>query len=391
MVFCMSLIETPVGFIMGRFIIGLGLATFVANQFWASSLFSPNVVGLANATSAGWGNLGGGITQFLTSALYVGLLNSYSPFSAWRRVFFIHGCFHILAGLMVLAVGQDMPEGNYSDLKATGAMRKMTSVDATRVFYAGVLNYRTWILVLNYAFCFGVELTVNNIITPYFVDQFGLKQVIAGTIGGLFGFMNTFARSSGGLVSDMIGKKSGMRGRLWAYWLCQTLEGVACIAMGLAYKSLTATVILMIVFSFFVQASEGAAYGVVPFVSKRALGVVSGFVGAGGNAGAVINQRLWFFGDKYETYDGIVYMGILIICVTATLVFVHFPMWGGMFTKGQTEFLEEDYYLKDYTEEEIAAGYGNDAVKFAGLAREQLRGEKGLKDYESSVHGAGKA
>lgn len=34
-----------------------------------------------------------------------------------------------------------------------------------------------WILTLNYAFCFGVELTLNNIITPYMADQFGLSQV----------------------------------------------------------------------------------------------------------------------------------------------------------------------------------------------------------------------
>lgn len=57
---------------------------------------------------------------------------------------------------------------------------------------------------------------------------------------------------------------------------------------------------LQVFFSLLVQSSEGATYGVVPFVSKRSLGVVSGFVGAGGNAGSVIVQALFFTGTKYE-------------------------------------------------------------------------------------------
>ena len=43
----------------------------------------------------------------------------------------------------------------------------------------------------------------------------------------------------------------------------------------------------MIVFSLFVQMSEGATYSVVPFINKKALGSVAGIVGAGGNMGAV--------------------------------------------------------------------------------------------------------
>ena len=92
-----------------------------------------------------------------------------------------------------------------------------------------------------------------------------------------------------------------MRGRLWALWMLQTVEGAFCIFMGLAKDSLAGTICLMVVFSLLVQSSEGATYGVVPFVSKRSLGVVSGFVGAGGNAGSVVTQAL-FFTSRYETF-----------------------------------------------------------------------------------------
>ncbi len=43
----------------------------------------------------------------------------------------------------------------------------------------------------------------------------------------------------------------------------------------------------MITFALFVKMSNGATYAVVPFISRNALGSVSGIVGACGNAAAV--------------------------------------------------------------------------------------------------------
>ena len=51
--------------------------------------------------------------------------------------------------------------------------------------------------------------------------------------------------------------------------------------------TLTLAIPLMITFAMFVKMSNGATYAVVPFINRRALGAVSGIVGAGGNAGAV--------------------------------------------------------------------------------------------------------
>lgn len=71
-------------------------------------------------------------------------------------------------------------------------------------------------------------------------------------------------------------------------WLFIALfcEGVALMFFS-QMTALAMALPAMIVFSLFVQMSEGATFSVVPFVNKKALGAVAGIVGAGGNAGAV--------------------------------------------------------------------------------------------------------
>ena len=70
-VFMAAAITAPWNYTLIRFFIGCAGATFVTNQFWCSLMFAPNVVGTANATAAGWGNLGGGVTQiFMMTVLF---------------------------------------------------------------------------------------------------------------------------------------------------------------------------------------------------------------------------------------------------------------------------------------------------------------------------------
>lgn len=253
--FGMALVTNTTGFIICRMVIGFSLATFVCCQFWCSIMFNVKIVGTANATAAGWGNLGGGVTQLIMPYLFAALENSQPTFIAWRCAFLIPASAQVLIGICIMTFGQDLPDGNYAELVASGQKDK---AKAHMEFLAAVKNYRTWIMVLNYGYCFGVELTVNNNISPYLFDQFNIDLGLAGTLGACFGLMNIFARSLGGILSDVTVNRFGMRGRLWTYWFTQTMGGVFCLVMFYTKTSLGATMAVIVVFSLFVQMAEGA-------------------------------------------------------------------------------------------------------------------------------------
>jgi NNP family nitrate/nitrite transporter-like MFS transporter len=305
-----------------RLAIGAIGASFVVTQYHTSMMFAPNCVGTANATTAGWGNLGGGVTQMVMPLFFSAfLLFGVDKFMSWRLAMIIPGAVLLLTGLAYYRFTQDAPDGNYSDLRAQGKM-PLRSDKSHGSFLAAAKDYRVWALFVIYAACFGIELTINNIAALYFHDRFNLPIGTAGLIAGLFGLMNIFARTLGGVYSDRFAKSHGLKGRVWFLGIVLLLEGLALIIFS-RMPVLGIAVMAMIVFSLFVQMSEGATYGIVPFINKRAVGPVAGIVGAGGNAGAVAAGFLFRL-ESLATQDALLLLGILVAAAAGLSLWVRF-------------------------------------------------------------------
>jgi len=441
-------------FILGRFIIGLSLATFVTCQVWCSQFFERRIVGTVNATAGGWGNVGGGVTLLVMPQIMEAFLSAHGSYGSedpakvgeavdwsWRMCFIIPMVMHLVAACFCLT-GRDLADGSYAELETSGAKQKVAKGGGGTLALVGFSNTNALIMMLTYGLCFGVELTMNNKLTLFFNRYYAQPPRRSSTLGASFSLMNLFARSWGGILSDQLAVKHGIRGRIWGMWVCQTLEGIMCIFLGVVTmnmdgpddpkfygapkvagtwtdssgldditytingsytgdsvigrgmaevlqnatwvagnglvkqcgsdyitaprwvecpytgmegsvcrlpvkgkitvkdpnpdcihngNTLGVTMILIVVFSIFVQMAEGLHFGIVPFISRPALGVVSGMVGAGGNLGAVISGQFIVGSGKKESIDrGFVWLGIVIISVSLLMHCIFFPGEGGM-------------------------------------------------------------
>lgn len=308
-------------FLMFRLAIGAIGASFVITQYHTSVMFAPNVVGQANATSAGWGNLGGGVTQFVMPMIFsifvIGF--GFSEAAGWRLSMVVVGMAIFCTGIAYYFWTQDAPDGNYKELRAKGMMGEKKNV--TGDYLEALKDSRVWILFLIYGACFGIELTVNNVAALYFADYFDLGLVAAGGVAASFGLMNIFARTLGGIFGDNYGALWGLKGRAFWLFICLFCEGLALMLFS-QMQVLFLAIPTLILFSLFTQMAEGATYSVVPFINKKALGAVAGVVGAGGNAGAVAAGFL--FKGVLDWSQAFLIIGMVVTAASFLAFFVRF-------------------------------------------------------------------
>ena len=310
-VMTVGLADSYASFLLFRLAIGAIGASFVITQYHTSVMFAPNTVGTANATTAGWGNLGGGVTQMAMPLLFAAVMTFVADQAlGWRLAMVVPGLALLGTSALYWKFTEDSPDGSYNALRERGTLESAKKVEGN--FLNACADPRVWALFVIYGACFGVELTINNIAALYFHDYFELGLANAGLVAGLFGLMNIFARTLGGAAGDKFGLKWGLRGRVRFLGSILFLEGLALMLFS-QQTVLPLAIGTLILFSLCVQMSEGATYSVVPFINKKALGAVAGIVGAGGNAGAVAAGFLF----KAEGLDWPQALLLLGACVTA--------------------------------------------------------------------------
>ncbi|KAI8608934.1 major facilitator superfamily domain-containing protein, partial [Chytriomyces sp. MP71] len=286
-----ALSTTATGIIVSRAFIGMLGSTFVPCQYWTTAFFSSNVVGTANAIAGGWGNMGGGFTNLVMPRVYNLFHFTFGlPIgTSWRAAICIPVAFLWIVAALVLYFGVDKPGSEFklADTTHVDQVEQVTWKTAFKTKRSlALFTFNVALLMFNYACCFGVELSIDGALASYYVTQFQMDQNTSSLLGGLFGMINLFSRASGGLMSDYMSSKMGMRGRL--YWQCFLfiISAATIMAFSQTYH-LGGSIALLILFSFTVQAGCGSTYGIVPFVGPL-MGLQSGLVGAGGSIGGAL-------------------------------------------------------------------------------------------------------
>lgn len=340
-IFSGLIIRGSVGLYIIRFLVGVGGSAFVTCQYWTCSMFTVEVAGTALSLVAGWGNLGGGVSQVVMGSILFPIFKllyggeaygkadavypedgelQYDKASdlAWRTILLFPGLMCAYVAYVCIRYADDTPKGNYAKRKKLG----MITVESPMTALArGAYNRNTWLMYAQYSCCFGVELTMTSAAALYFQEEFDQPTASAAAIASVFGWMNLFARGLGGFVSDMACAKYGLRGRLWVQLCCLFGEGFFVCLFSIT-DSLAGAIVSMAVFSIFVQAAEGSTFGIVPYIDYAVTGSITGIVGAGGNFGGVIFSLVF---RSYGNRTALRFMGYVILFSSILSAFLRIP------------------------------------------------------------------
>merc|ERR1719197_770478 len=121
----------------------------------------------------------------------------------------------------------------------TPVAKRFSTADTGKTSKASLWDYveclkdpRIDIMIYQYGACFGTELAMNAQLATHFRVYFEMDSGSAAVLAGCFGLMNLFARSLGGIFSDVLFARFKFSGRLWAHFISLFFESGFLLAFG---------------------------------------------------------------------------------------------------------------------------------------------------------------
>ncbi|KAL3671108.1 hypothetical protein V7S43_004290 [Phytophthora oleae] len=390
---CAAFVNSAASLLIVRFFIGLVGCVFVSGQYWTTITFARNVAGTANAITGGLGLSGIGFAFLVLPFVYEAITSGghVSEDLGWRITVALPAVLMVIMGTVIRFAVDSCPTGDFQELMNTKRQAENGRAAPVRISISGsssvlpmtqpqagepakpmgmlhsfkivLTDLNVLVMIAQYAACFGTELQLNNMGALYFYTQFTkkgctptdsnlcylLSKTNAATVASSFGLMNMFARALGGLASDAVNRRLGMRGRQYVQFTLMCVLGALVITLS-QLDSLGACVALYVSVAIAAQATGGSTYGIVPYLNEQHTGTVNGLVGAGGNLGGVIYGIIFRSTDGYST--GLLYTGVIILACALLVPLLRFPQVREQETQNQSHDASKRSHSTMYLEDE---------------------------------------
>ena len=188
--FCITLVNGPIGVysahivrrsrqqlclghIICRPLIGLSMGCQTVSLCWCSLTFADDIVGTASSTTLGLAESGFGAAQLLLPVLFVWISRTVEPLVAWRVALLVPGILQMIVFFYVLLATKEPRNRRHL---STHSSRRTGEQGPRKRWILAVKNYRTWVFMLLYGIVLGIGLSIYNIITSYYFDNFDIRS-----------------------------------------------------------------------------------------------------------------------------------------------------------------------------------------------------------------------
>lgn len=287
---CLGIVQTGLELIVVRFFLGIAGGAFVMVHAWLEEMFTEENTGFVHGFSGGIGAVNG-MANFCIGTICFPIITKITgnPELGWRLSFIPASLTTTIVALMVIFSTDDTPPGNISKFKKTGYLKREDDQ-----FLRALRSTNVWIIGVQYACNFGVEIVLYNKATAYLQTNAGLGEITATVVAAFSTGSNQVLRVMAGRLSDKKHRESGIHGRIRLQMVLVSLSGLSIFPFAVADSSAGIICSLYLVM-FVLSAAQGATFSLVTVLDNKFQGSAFGLIGAIGNFVAVLFALMFVY------------------------------------------------------------------------------------------------